>query len=79
MNNIPTPNGYIKTFYVLGNEKGNGFINHSSSKILITDPLRSRHFKNSKEALDFKMKNKNNYKDELFVHHVRVIVELIYS
>ena len=46
-------NGYVETFFVLGNEYGNAFINHSSSKALITDPLKSRKFENLKDALAF--------------------------
>jgi len=70
-------NGYIETFYVLGDEKGNGFINHTNSKTLITDPIRSRKFENEEEALVYYTQNKNNFNEELFAHQIRVTVELI--
>ncbi|HEY5561960.1 MAG TPA: hypothetical protein VIK72_09455 [Clostridiaceae bacterium] len=69
-------NGYVENFYVLGNKAGNGFINHSSSKILITDPMKSRKFDSLKEALDFIEENKNSY-EQLFPHQIKVTVELI--
>jgi len=69
-------NGYVETFYVLGNRAGSGFINHSSSKILITDPMKSRKFSDLKEALDFMEEHKNSY-EPLFPHQIRITVELI--
>jgi hypothetical protein len=70
-------NGYVDTFYVLGNKEGNGFINHTSSKVFVTDPMRTRKFEDLKSALDFKEKNKNNYDQEIFPHQIRITVELI--
>ena len=70
-------NGYIETFYVLGDKDKNGFLNHTNSKTLITDPIKARKFENSKDALDYFIQNKINFDEELFAHQIRVTVELI--
>ncbi|HBD95571.1 MAG TPA: hypothetical protein DC057_15480 [Spirochaetia bacterium] len=77
MTTIPTSNGYIKSFFVLGNESGKAFINHHSSKVLISDPMKSRMFDSYKDALDFNVQFKNNYSEKLFVYQIRVTVELV--
>jgi len=71
-------NGYIDTFFVLGNESGKAFVNHNTkSHTLITDPMGAKRFNSVNEALDYCNKCKNNYLEELFVHQIRVTVELI--
>jgi len=71
-------NGYIDTFYVLGNEEGKAFMNHNTkSAILITDPMRARKFESRKDATNYNEQNGNNYSKLLFVHQIRVTVELI--
>jgi len=71
-------NGYINTFYVLGNKTGKAFVNHNiKSSILITDPMRAKKFNSMSEASDYYNKCRNNYDGELFVHQIRVTVELI--
>jgi len=69
-------NGYIKHIYVLGNKEGTMFINHKSNTF-IPDPLKSKEFNIKKDALDYNKQNKNNYKEELYPHLVRITVELI--
>jgi len=72
-------NGYIDTFYVLGNEDGKAFVNHNTkSAILITDPMRAIKFDSKEEASSYNEQNKNNYKEKLIVHQIRVTVELIW-
>ena len=73
----PTQNGYIMIFYVLGNKKGNCFVNHNKkSKLLITDPMRAIKFDTWGEALNWDEQNKNNYIEEIYVHEIKVTIEL---
>lgn len=71
-------NGYIDTFFVLGNESGKAFVNHNTkSHTLITDPMRAKRFNSKDEASDYYDGCKDNYYEELFVHQIKVTVELI--
>ena len=57
-------NGYIDTFYVLGNKTGKAFVNHNTkSSTLITDPMRAKRFNSENEASDYCNKCKNNYSE----------------
>lgn len=71
-------NGYVETFFVLGNQVGNLFINHNhNSKIQVSDPLKAMKFETRNDAIDYLIQNKNNYSETLFVHEIRVTVELV--
>jgi len=71
-------NGYIDTFYVLGNKDGKAFVNQNTkSVILITDPMRAKKFNSRDEASDYNDKFRNDYLEYLFVHQIRITVELI--
>ena len=71
-------NGYIDTFYVLGNKDGKAFVNQNTkSVILITDPMRAKKFNSIDEASDYNDKFRSDYLEYLFVHQIRITVELI--
>jgi len=71
-------NGYVETFYVLGNKDGKAFVNHNTkSFVLITDPMRAKKFDSREEASDYHDKCRNDYLEYLFVHQIRITVELV--
>jgi len=47
------------------------------SFILITDPMRAKKFDSREEASDYHDKCRNDYLEYLFVHQIRITVELI--
>lgn len=68
--------GYIETFFVLGDQEGIGFVNHTG-KVLITDPAKAMRFENIEDAMNYYDQNKNNFSEKLRTHEIRITVELI--